>query len=176
VLPFREREIEHVTTEEEGEYPGQSQFLPYLLNRVVMKLNIDFQLELEAFGLTFTQWRVLAFLHEQDGLSILALSEATATEASTLSRALDKMVQRGWISREPAASDRRSMVVRLRPPGSATFRKALDLAMGKLKVAIAGIPRDDLRRLRRSLTRIEKNLDEAREPVSSGSSRRVRAT
>ena len=172
MLLFCEREIEQAMTKEgESEYPGQSQFLPYLLNRVVTKLNVDFQLELETFGLTFTQWRVLAFLHEQDGLSILALSEATATEASTLSRALDKMVQRGWISRVPAASDRRSMVVRLRPPGSDTFHKALDLAMGKLKVAIAGIAKDDLRRLRRSLIRIEKNLDEAREPMRSDSLR-----
>ncbi|GMO93366.1 MarR family winged helix-turn-helix transcriptional regulator [Bradyrhizobium sp. TM239] len=157
--------------EGEREYPGHSHFLPYLLNRVVTKLNSDFQLELEALGLTFTQWRVLAFLHEEDGLSILALSDATDTEPSTLSRALDKMEQRGWISRVPAASDRRSIVICLHPPGRDTFHKALALAMGKLRLSIAGIPENDLRRLRQSLMRIEKNLDEARLTRSESTSK-----
>jgi MarR family transcriptional regulator, organic hydroperoxide resistance regulator len=156
-----------------SEYPGHSHFLPYLINRVVLKLNFDFQIELEEFGLTITQWRVLAFLHEQDGLSILALSEATATEPSTLSRALAKMEQRGWLSRVPVASDRRSAVIRLRPLGRDTFEGALSIALRKLNVAIAGIAKDDLKRLQRTLLQVEKNLDVGRTPSNGRKSASV---
>ena len=160
--------------EKEAGYPGQSHFLPYLLNRVVLKLNIDFQLELESFGLTFTQWRVLAFLDENDGLSILALSEATVTEASTLSRALAKMERRGWISREPVAEDRRSAVIRLQRSGRDIFQNALVPAMRILDAALVGMPKDDLRRLRRSLVQIEENLDKASMVSNGQAPRKVR--
>src|SRR5262245_39687021 len=125
-----------MTEIDEAGHPGQTDFLPFLLNRVAMKLNADFELELESFGLTFTQWRVLAFLHEKDDLSILALSEATSTEASTLSRALAKMEQRGWISRVPDATDRRSMNVHLQRTGREVFKKALAIGMRILNVAL----------------------------------------
>lgn len=155
-------------------YPGQSHFLPYLLNRVVLKLNTDFQVELESFGLTFTQWRVLAFLHEKDDLSILALSDATVTEASTLSRALAKMEKRGWISRVTAADDRRSAIIRLQRSGREVFQKALVPATRILELALVGMTKEDLRRLRRSLAQIEKNLDKARVPSSGQQPRKVR--
>jgi MarR family transcriptional regulator, organic hydroperoxide resistance regulator len=158
----------------EAGYPGQSDFLPYLVNRVVLKLNSDFQVELESFGLTFTQWRVLAFLHEKDELGILALSEATVTDASTLSRALAKMERRGWISRVTATDDRRSAIIRLQRSGREIFQKALVPAMRILDLALIGMSKDDLRRLRRSLTQIETNLDKARVPSSGQRPTKVR--
>jgi len=157
-----------MTEIDEAGHPGQTDFLPFLLNRVAMKLNADFELELESFGLTFTQWRVLAFLHEKDDLSILALSEATSTEASTLSRALAKMEQRGWISRVQDATDRRSMSIHLQRAGRDVFKKALAIGMRILNVALDGMSRDDMKRLRRSLLRIETNFDEARKSSDAG--------
>ena len=68
-------------------YPGHHHFLPYLINRVTSFLNVEFQKVLDGYGLTLTHWRVLAFLAEQDGLSVSALADATVTEQSTLSNA-----------------------------------------------------------------------------------------
>ena len=117
---------------------------------------------------------MLAFLHEKDALSILALSEATVTEASTLSRALTKMEKRGWISRVTAADDRRSAIIRLQRSGREDFQKALAPAMRILEVALIGMSKDDLRRLRRSLLQVEKNLDKARASSSGQEPRKIR--
>ena len=49
-------------------------FLPYLLNRISNRLNIDLAEGLREIGVTPQYWRVLATLHVADGRSIGELS------------------------------------------------------------------------------------------------------
>ncbi|NMG67607.1 MarR family transcriptional regulator [Azoarcus indigens] len=139
-------------------YPGHHHFLPYLINRVTSFLNVEFQKVLDGYGLTLTHWRVLAFLAEQDGLSVSALADATVTEQSTLSRALMNLENRGYIRREPSPEDNRSVNIFLVPEGRAVFDLVLMRALTIEAAALEGIPAAELETLRDVLLRIASNL------------------
>ncbi len=140
-------------------YEGHDRFIPYLLNRVVLKLNAGFQRELEARGMTLTHWRVLAFLSRSEGLPITALAEATVTKTSTLSRALVAMARRQWISRHPVKADNRAVVIRIGEKGRVLFDELLSIALQLECRALAGLSSTAIDAMRRSLGRIEANLD-----------------
>lgn len=140
-------------------YEGHDRFIPYVLNRVVLKLNAGFQRELDTRGMTLTHWRVLAFLSRSQGLLITALAEATVTETSTLSRALVTMARRQWISRHPVASDSRAVIIRISDKGRALFEEVLAIALELERQALAGLSSPSLESMRNTLRRIETNLD-----------------
>lgn len=92
---------------------SHGEFLPYLLNRVVSQINTPMQRHLRQRGMTLTHWRVLGFLRERDGLIISELADHTVTDQATLSRALDRLEERGFIERIVDADDSRQFEVYL---------------------------------------------------------------
>ncbi|MDR2238867.1 MAG: MarR family transcriptional regulator [Zoogloeaceae bacterium] len=139
-------------------YPGHHFFLPYLINRVTIFMNIGFQKVLDNHGLTLTQWRVLAFLAEQDGLSVNALADATITEQSTLSRALASLEGSGYVRREPNPEDSRSVKTFLAPKGKKVFDLVLARALDLEALILRDIPPEETEVLRQLLQRIMVNL------------------
>lgn len=63
------------------------------------------------------QPRILARLLEGDGLTQRELAEACDLDATTLSRALDRMEEAGLIARDSHPGRRRAYLVRLTEPG-----------------------------------------------------------
>ncbi|MEZ5739476.1 MAG: MarR family transcriptional regulator [Burkholderiaceae bacterium] len=98
-----------------------SEFLPYLLNRVVAQINSPMQRELRRRSMTMTHWRVLGFLVEQDGLIISELADRTVTDQATLSRALDRLEARRMIRRQVSPTDSRQVLIHLCPAGRAEY-------------------------------------------------------
>ncbi|QDF97615.1 hypothetical protein CJ010_14255 [Azoarcus sp. DD4] len=139
-------------------YPGHGRFLPYLINRATSFLNLEFQKVLDGYGLTLTHWRVIAFLSEQDGLSVNALADATVTEQSTLSRALTNLVNRGYIRREPSPEDSRSVHIFLAPEGRVAFEQILERALRIEARALAGLDDGEQEHLRATLLKLIANL------------------
>ncbi|HEY3417512.1 MAG TPA: MarR family transcriptional regulator [Armatimonadota bacterium] len=59
------------------------------------------------------QGRILFALWQGDGVSIQTLVQRTALRKSTLTTMLDRLEQDGWIIRQPAPHDRRSILIML---------------------------------------------------------------
>jgi DNA-binding MarR family transcriptional regulator len=137
---------------------GHARFLPYLLNRVTSRLNTGFQAELHRRGMTLTHWRVLAFLAEHDGLPVSALADMTATDPSTLSRALMRLDSQGCVSRRPGASDNRVVQVTLTAEGRRVFREIAPIAQRLHEAAIRGLAPEELDALGATLSKILANL------------------
>jgi DNA-binding MarR family transcriptional regulator len=74
-------------------------------------------------GLGFTlglgQPRILVLLSEQDGITQRELSDACAIDVTTLSRTLDRMIEAGFIVREPHPDSRRACLIRITELGMA---------------------------------------------------------
>ena len=100
---------------------GLNHFLPYLLNRIAATWNTDRAGELRAFDLTTPQMRTLAVLGINSGLTINELSALAVTEQSTMSRTLDTLEARGFVSRRPRASDLRVREVEITAAGREAF-------------------------------------------------------
>jgi len=60
---------------------------------------------------------ILCHLHEFADSTVASLHRAFAHRRSTLTSVLDRLDERGWITRESNPKDRRSFVIRLTPAG-----------------------------------------------------------
>src|SRR6266568_8594689 len=136
-----------------------SEYLPYLVNRVGWLLVTDFgQNTLARHQLSIAMWRVLAVLANDDGQRQIDVAASTSIDVSTLSRVVTRMVKMGLVTRTRSATNNREVVVRLTPKGSAVLARVIPHAIALERRAIAGVPAEDLRVVRRSLRRMYQNL------------------
>ncbi len=96
---------------------GLDGYAPYLMNRIMGRYNSNLQAEISALGLSVTKMRVLAILSVKDGLPIGELGVYAVVEQSTISRALDDLVEKGHVRREADSEDKRSSRIYLSQSG-----------------------------------------------------------
>ncbi|MBR0565328.1 winged helix-turn-helix transcriptional regulator [Azoarcus sp. L1K30] len=92
-------------------------YLAFLLAQASSRISREFHHEVEAAGVSVTEWRVLASLDGSAGESIGALSQLTLTKQPTLSKVVQRMEAEGIVSRTRVRSDRRQTVVKITPKG-----------------------------------------------------------
>lgn len=92
-------------------------YLAFLLAQASSRISREFHHEVEAAGVSVTEWRVLASLDGSAGESIGVLSQLTLTKQPTLSKVVQRMEADGIVSRSRVRSDRRQTVVKITPKG-----------------------------------------------------------
>lgn len=97
------------------------QFLPYQMNQVAEAISRAFQECYRPFGLTRTQWRVMAHLASIDGLTARTIRDRIHEDKVSVSRAVAGLEARGFIRREPIAADRRAEALHLTVSGQSLF-------------------------------------------------------
>jgi DNA-binding MarR family transcriptional regulator len=114
------------------------EFLPYLLNQAAEVTTQNFQAVYKAeYGMTRTQWRVMANLGKHGTMTASEICRLTYIEKTKMSRAVQVLEEKGFLSRSMIAGDRRSERLSLTPVGKATFRalgqkaNAFDLELRK---------------------------------------------
>jgi DNA-binding MarR family transcriptional regulator len=78
----------------------------------------------EPFGLTITQFGLLAHLRVLDGISVGALAEKLVMDPTTLTRNLRPLEREGLVATAPDPDDRRSRSLRLTEQGREVLRAA----------------------------------------------------
>jgi DNA-binding MarR family transcriptional regulator len=79
--------------------------------------------DLREGGLSQGEAHILALLAAQSPATIAALHRGLAHKRSTLTSILDRLVERGFVTREVGQSDRRTFLVSLTPKGRAAARR-----------------------------------------------------
>lgn len=92
-------------------------YLAYLLAQASSRISREFHHEVQAAGLSVTEWRVLASLEGSEGESIGVLCQLTLTKQPTLSRVVLRMEAEGLVNRTRVRADRRQTVVRITAKG-----------------------------------------------------------
>jgi DNA-binding MarR family transcriptional regulator len=134
-------------------------YLPYLVNRVGTALAVDFgRSALARPQLSIADWRLLAVLADRDGQRQIDLAGRTSIDASTLSRAISRLVKRGLVTRARSSTNSREVVVSLTAKGALLVTQLIPLAIAAERTAIAGVSPRDLAIVRRSLKRMYENL------------------
>lgn len=109
------------TTENELSAQSSARFvdgyLAYLLAQASSRISREFHREVEAAGLSVTEWRVLASLLGSEGESIGTLAQLALTKQPTLSKVVQRMEADGLVERTGVRRDRRQTVVRLTRKG-----------------------------------------------------------
>lgn len=118
-------------------------FLPYQLSITSNALSQVIARTYESlFGLRIPEWRLIAVLAEEEGLTQQALVARTEMDKMTVSRAAQALVTRGLVTRTAHGSDKRSLALTLSDSGRRLYAeiapKALEMErrlLGKLSAA-----------------------------------------
>jgi len=106
-------------------------YLPYVLNRLMARLNQNLGARLSGHGLSFQNWRVLLVLGMRGRLTLTELVEHTIIPQSTLSRLAARMDKAGYLTRRPDPDNSRVVHVELTDKGRKTFDSIYPLAQGE---------------------------------------------
>jgi DNA-binding MarR family transcriptional regulator len=116
------------------------------IRRLVRALRL-FERESESrYGLSAAQMFVLHVLREEDELSLNELAMRTATDQSSASTVVQRLVDAGYVGREQSRRDRRAIVLSLTAKGRALVRRAPAPAQEQIFASIGKMPAADRRR------------------------------
>jgi DNA-binding MarR family transcriptional regulator len=133
-------------------------FVPYLLNRIANRLNLDLLEALRPLGVTQARWRVLAVLMARDGRSMTELSVYCVIEQSSLSRVVDQMERDGLAERRARPGDSRVTEVFITDHGRRIFETVQPVALQQAERALAGFSPEEAARFTGYLHRILGNV------------------
>ncbi|WP_425991694.1 MarR family winged helix-turn-helix transcriptional regulator [Afipia sp. DC4300-2b1] len=140
---------------------ANSPTLGFLLHDVARLLRRRFEQNARGAGLTRSQWQVLAYLSQNEGINQTGLADLLEIEAVTLGRIVDKLETQGLVERLPHPADRRSWILHLTPaarPALAQVRRLGDITRGE---ALVGVSEADTWSLLNTLQLLKSNLAQA---------------
>jgi MarR family transcriptional regulator for hemolysin len=135
--------------------------LGFLLHEVARLLRRRFEQNARDSGLTRSQWQVLAYLSNNEGINQSGLADLLGIEPITLGRIIDKLQTRGLIERHPDQSDRRVWLLYLTSaarPKLSQLRRLGEITRGE---ALVDVPEADTERLLNTLQTLKANLADA---------------
>jgi DNA-binding MarR family transcriptional regulator len=110
----------------DGEFPlGPPEYFFYLLFQAARQRDLFFDRELAPVGLNLAQWRSLAIIRRLNSCTMTALARFSTVERTTLTRAVDQLVDRGLIDRSTPDRDRRQVNLRLSDAGKTVYSQAV---------------------------------------------------
>lgn len=101
--------------------------------------------------LTVAQARVLVIVWGLGSANVNAVAEGLAVNASNASRACDRLVRAGLLTREQSDGDRRNVVLKLSPDGQTLIDSLMHERCAELDKIASRLSTNQQRQLRRSL-------------------------
>lgn len=91
---------------------------------------------------TTSQCFLVVEIGRSPGICVKELAKVLKLDKSAVSRAVEELVQKGFVIREPSKTDRRSVVLTLTKEGEARFNKIENDMYDKFKEVFSRIPKD----------------------------------
>ena len=145
--------------------------LGFLLHDVARLLKKRFEQNSRASGLTRSQWQVLTYLAQNEGINQAGLAELIEIEPITLGRIIDKLETLRLIKRNPHPTDRRRWLLHLMPAARAKLEQAREYDDVTRREAMVGVSEDDTQHLLKILQALKENLTHACDAPLAGQKR-----
>jgi DNA-binding MarR family transcriptional regulator len=105
-------------------------FLPYRLSVLSNQVSQGIaQTYIEPFNLSVIEWRILAILGREEGLSATEVAERSAMDKVSISRAVKRLIGTGRLTRRQDQADGRSRRLRLTDEGRSVYEAIAPAAM-----------------------------------------------
>jgi MarR family transcriptional regulator, transcriptional regulator for hemolysin len=150
---------------------ANSPTLGFLLHDVARLLKKRFEQNARGSGLTRSQWQVLAYLVQNEGINQSGLADLLEIEPITLGRIVDKLQVLALIKRHPHPTDRRVWLLHLTPSARTKLtqlRRLGDVTRGE---ALSGVSQVETARLLKTLQALKTNLMLACDAPAAGQQR-----
>ena len=132
--------------------------LGFLLHDVARLLRKRFEQNARGSGLTRSQWQVLAYLAQNEGINQSGLADLLEIEPITLGRIVDKLQVLGLVERRPDPSDRRVWLLHLTPAARPKLTLLHSLGVVTRGEALVGVSSADIEHLLKTLQALKANL------------------
>ena len=110
--------------------------LPYLLNRVGVRMGELFSRRIAGYDVTLPMYRVMAALWEQGDQRLGDLAGMTSIEMSTLSRLIGAMKRKGLVSRTRLKDNARTVAINLTTKGKSLVEELIPIAVHFETIAV----------------------------------------
>lgn len=131
-------------------------FIPYLLSVTSNVVSDAIASSYQAlFGLTIPEWRLIAVIGEDDGITQQQVGRRTQMDKVTVSRATIALVDRGLVERKPHASDRRSQSLHLTKAGHDLYEQVAPKALELERRIFASFDPEDVAAFSAMLKRVQ---------------------
>jgi DNA-binding MarR family transcriptional regulator len=119
---------------------------PLLLVHILSnRIGRAFYSEVETkFGVTIAEWRVMLTLAAEPGVSAAEITNRWAIEKMAVNRAIQRLVDSGYVSRTRDPDDRRSYQLTMTPKGSKLYDKIAPVSNKRYAELISAVSGDEL--------------------------------
>lgn len=133
---------------------GLSDFLCFAVYSANLAFGKAYTPQLDALGLTYTQYITMVALSEHDHQTVSGLGEKLFLESNTLTPILKKLEAAGYLRRQRSTVDERQVVVSLTEAGRALRERAGSI---RLQEAV-GLNEEEFAQLRALTLKLRNNL------------------
>lgn len=106
------------------------------------------------FGLSITEWRIMAVLGEYPGISADEISLKTQIEKSLISRAISKLLNRNLIQRQISKEDKRRSQIELSALGYDVYSQIVPLSLEYEQKLLSCLSKDEQENLSELIDRL----------------------
>lgn len=117
------------------------------------------QLKAAGFELTIDQWLVLKSIEEDSEAKQQDIAEKAFKDVASITRIIELLVQKEYLSREFHNTDRRRFKLLLTKKGSETLKKMQPYIENNRQRALEGISSTELEKLSKTLSKIIENVN-----------------
>ncbi|WP_300033560.1 MarR family winged helix-turn-helix transcriptional regulator [uncultured Roseobacter sp.] len=130
-------------------------FLPYLLTQAAERSSLEFQqVYRDRYGMLRTEWRVLFHLGLYGTMTAGGIGAAAGTHKTKISRAVHRLAERRYITRNRDGADRRVEHLDLTPRGRAVFNELRGIAADYDEALSNQLSETELKVLRTALRKL----------------------
>lgn len=129
----------------------------YLINRAARDMQNALDKRLAPFGVTAAQWSILIRCLSEGPQPAGALTRQLSTDASAVTRLLDRLQEKGLVTRKQRLSDRRAVEVELTEKGEELTARMPGAAVAVLEHFLRGFSPTEVEKFRQFLQRLVTN-------------------
>lgn len=128
------------------------------LNITALALKCEFEKRLAPLDITAVQFSVLKTLEEENGLSQKEIAARTYKTGAEITRVLDRLEAKKFVTRNQSEHDRREFCIRLTDEGYQIVSEALSIGRELIKKATREIDEDELKAALATVKKIFSNI------------------
>ena len=145
-------------------------FLIYDISRLMRR---DFDARVQALGLTQAQWRAIAHISRLEGCNQITLADQLEIKPITMTRLIDRLVESGWVVRQPDPKDRRAMQLHLTQKARPLIEVMQEKSLQTRARGLQGIDEDEYAILLRALKKMKVNFINSRQEDTGISKKQI---
>lgn len=135
------------------------QYLPYRFNQLADQISNSLtSVYSSEFGVSLSEWRILALLGQQDSMISTDISQRTKMDKAKVSRAVQKLDTEGYLVRQRDELDHRVSHLSLTPAGIELYNAIIPKALEWEGSMVEGLSSDEIDQLHLLLNKLDQQL------------------